>query len=84
MKYKIYGDYGYMSEVLLHEADNRTDAIRWADRYVNSDFGGYNVIEVAYFAPDGEYTVVMKYRAADFEDEDWTDELEEKYLYDEF
>jgi hypothetical protein len=39
-------------------------------RYVNSagDFGGYDVIEVARFADDGEYIVVTKYRREDYED----------------
>jgi hypothetical protein len=83
MKYKVYGNYGYTSECLLHETDDRTGAIRWADRYVDRGFGGYDVIEVAYFNADGEYVAIMKYRASDYED-DWTDELEEGYLYDEF
>ena len=83
MKYKVYGNYGYTSECLLHESDDRTAAIRWTDRYVNRGFGGYGVIEVAYFNADGEYVVIMKYRASDYED-DWNDDLEESYLYDEY
>lgn len=83
MKYKVYGDYGYTSECLLHETDDRTEAVRWADRYVLDGFGGYSRIEVAYFAADGEYCTIMRFRAEDYED-DWNDELEESYLYDEY
>lgn len=68
--YFIYGDYGYTSETLLEEFEERSQALRWADRYINSagDFGGYDVIEIARFADDGEYMVVMKYRREDYED----------------
>lgn len=83
MKYKVYGDYGYTSECLLHETDERTEAVRWADRYVTRGFGGYNRIEVAYFDSEGEYCTIMRFRAEDYED-DWNDELEESYLYDEY
>jgi hypothetical protein len=68
--YKIYGDYGYTTETLLEEFDTRSEALRWADRYVESgDFGGYSTIEIAFFAEDGEYVPVMVYRAEDYEDE---------------
>jgi hypothetical protein len=68
-KFKIYGDYGYTTETLLEEFDTRSEAVRWAEGYVESgDFGGYDVIEVARFADDGEYIVVMKYRREDYED----------------
>jgi hypothetical protein len=68
--YKIYGDYGYTTETLLEEFDTRGEALRWADRYVESgDFGGYSTIEIAFFAEDGEYVPVMVYRAEDYEDE---------------
>jgi hypothetical protein len=68
--YKIYGDYGYTTETLLEEFDTRSEALRWADRYVEScDFGGYDVIEVARFAEDGEYIVIQKYRAEDYEED---------------
>jgi hypothetical protein len=67
--FKIYGDYGYTSETLLEEFDTRSEALRWAEGYVESgDFGGYDVIEVATFADDGEYIVIQKYRAEDYED----------------
>lgn len=69
-KFKIYGDYGYTSECLLEEFEDRSQALRWCDRYINSagDFGGYSMIEIARFADDGEYIVVMKYRREDYED----------------
>ena len=81
--YKIYGDYGYTSECLLKECDTRSEALRWADRYVEDDFGGYAVIEVARFEDDGEYTVVMRYRAEDYE-EDFYEGDDDFALFDEF
>jgi hypothetical protein len=69
MTYFIYGDYGYTSETLLEEFETRSEAVRWAEGYVESgDFGGYSVIEVATFADDGEYVVEKVYRAEDYED----------------
>lgn len=54
--YQIYGDYGYQGETLLEEFDNLSDAIMWAEGYIEQgDFGGYSVIEVASFTADGEY-----------------------------
>ena len=68
--FKIYGDYGYTTETLLEEFNTRSEALRWADGYVESgDFGGYSTIEIAFFAEDGEYVPVMTYRAEDYEDE---------------
>ncbi len=71
MTYFVYGDYGYTSECLLAECDTRSEALRWADRYIDTagDFGGYAVIEVARFEEDGEYIVAMKYRREDYEDD---------------
>lgn len=67
-KYKVYGDYGYVSECLLHETDVRSEAIAWADRYVRGgDFGGYNIIEVAYFDNE-EYVTIQLYRQEDYAD----------------
>lgn len=72
-KYKVYGDYGYVSENLLHESDSLNDARRWVDRYTAAgDFGGYNMIEVAWFSDSGEYMV--EYRV---------DAPAEEFLYDE-
>jgi hypothetical protein len=82
-KFKIYGDYGYTSETLLEEFNTRSEAIRWAEGYVESgDFGGYDVIEVAWFAEDGEYMVERRFEAEDWEDE--TEFSDEGYLWDEF
>jgi hypothetical protein len=64
--YKIYGDYGYTSECLLHEADTRSEALRWADDYIADDFGGYAVIEVAVHLSNGEYSTIHTYRAEDY------------------
>ena len=67
--YKIYGDYGYTTETLLEQFDDRVAALRWADDYVRSgDFGGYTMIEVAYFADTGEYVVIDRHHAEDWED----------------
>lgn len=65
--YKIYGDYGYTTECLLHEADTRSEALRWADRYTARDFGGYTVIDVAVHLSNGEYSTIQTYRAEDYE-----------------
>jgi hypothetical protein len=68
-KFKIYGDYGYTTETLLEEFDTRSEAVRWAERYVESgDFGGYTMIEIAWFAEDGEYVVEHRYDADDYKD----------------
>ena len=64
--YKIYGDYGYTTECLLHEADTRSEALRWADRYTARDFGGYAVIDVAVHLSNGEYSTIQTYRAEDY------------------
>jgi hypothetical protein len=67
--YKIYGDYGYTTETLLEEFNTLSEAVRWAEGYVESgDFGGYSVIEVATFAEDGEYLVERRFEAEDYED----------------
>lgn len=68
--YKIYGDYGYTTETLLEEFDSQNEAVRWAKDYAESgDFGGYTMIEVAYFAESGEYETVIRFDAEDYEDE---------------
>ena len=81
--YKIYGDYGYTTETLLEEFDTRSEALRWADRYAEEGFGGYDVIEVARFAEDGEYIVIQKYRAEDYE-EDFYEGDDDFALIDDF
>lgn len=72
-KFKVYGDYGYVSECLLYDTDSRSEALRWAERYVSGgDLGGYNVIEVAWFADSGEYMTEFTYRS---------DEQDQEYFY---
>jgi hypothetical protein len=67
--FKIYGDYGYTSETLLEEFDTLSEAVRWCDGYVSDgNFGGYGLLEIAWFAEDGEYVVERRYDAADYED----------------
>lgn len=69
-RYKIYGDYGYVSECLLHEEDERLDALAWTAKYTRGgDLGGYNLVEVAYF-DDDEYVPIMVYRQEDFVEEE--------------
>ena len=53
--YQIYGDYGYISECLLEEFDDKKEAVQWAKNYTKGgDLGGYNVVEVIWFMADGE------------------------------
>ena len=73
MRYPVYGDYGYVNETVLFESDSRDDSVRWAKNYCRRDMGGYNIIEVAYFAANDEYVPVWRTEAD-------TDEL----VYDEF
>lgn len=73
-KYKVYGDYGYNSQTLLAEHDTLTDALNWADAYcADGDFGGYSMIEVAWFAEDGEYVTERRFDPEDYQDEtEWS------------
>lgn len=73
MKYIVYGDYGYVSEQELHTSLSNNDAVRWAKNYCRRDTGGYNIIEVAYFAADGEYVPVWR-----------TEADEDELVHDEF
>ena len=73
MNYAVYGDYGYTSEQELYTCTSRDDAVRWAKNYCRRDTGGYNVVEAAYFAADGEYVTVWCYHAQ-----------EDELIYDEF
>ena len=55
-EYTVYGDYGYTSETELYRTTSLKAAIHWAERYCQrEDMGGFNVVEVAYHADDGEY-----------------------------
>ena len=75
---KVYGDYGYTSECLLYETDSISAATRWVEGYIDDgDFGGYNIIEVAEFAADGEYIVHNLW------DKPFQDAEDEGYLFDE-
>lgn len=73
--YYVYGDYGYVSECELYETNSLQEARTFARRYTRwGDFGGYNVIEVAWFADDGEYVTELRIEADDideFEEPDW-------------
>lgn len=61
-KYKIYGDYGYTNETLLEEFDTLSEAVEWAENYVDDDFGGYMMVEVAWHdLKTGEYVVERRY-----------------------
>lgn len=69
-KFKIYGDYGYVSEKLLEEFDTLSAAEDWIERWFgDGDFGGYAVIEIATFAEDGEYLIERRWDAEDYCDE---------------
>jgi hypothetical protein len=73
--YKIYGDYGYRTECLLHETESLPAAERWVDGYTQSgDMGGYNIIEVARFDARDEYVVEYMVQADGF---DYADEFYE-------
>ena len=75
---KVYGDYGYTSECLLYETDSISAATQWAEGYIDrGDFGGYNMIEVAEFADDGEYIVHRLWEQDLFDAED------DVFLFDE-
>jgi hypothetical protein len=75
MKFQVYGDYGYSSQQLLEEFATQEEAIRWAANYCERDTGGYNTVEVAYFAEDGEYVPVWTAEAPDHDDDFyWDDE----------
>lgn len=82
MKFKIYGDYGYVSETLLEEFDTQSEAEDWVERYCgDGDFGGYSVIEIASFAEDGEYIIHRRFDADDFRDETVWDEEEDDVIF---
>lgn len=82
MKFKVYGDYGYQSECELHESDSQNAAVRWLTEYVRQgDTGGYNILEVAYFANDGEYVTVHTIRANESDDGDDGDDYSNQSAY---
>lgn len=67
--YYVFGDYGYVNEQELFRSSSLSEAKEWAQRYTrHGDMGGYNCIEVAYFASDGEYVDELRIMADDLED----------------
>jgi len=61
--FKVYGDYGYITETLLEEFDDFDSAVRWVEGYTKGgDFGGHMIIEVAQFADD-EFVPLMRWDA---------------------
>lgn len=73
--YYVYGDYGYNSEQELYVTNSLQEARDWARRYTRwGDMGGYNCIEVAWFADDGEYITELRIMAddvAELEEPEW-------------
>lgn len=53
-RFQIYGDYGLVSQQLLEDFDDRSEAISWAKGYCRRDLGGYSSVEVVSFLEDGE------------------------------
>ena len=69
MKYKIFGDYGYISETLLTEFDTLQAAVDWLLTYEAETFGslgGFHVVEIATFTDSGEYVTHETLRAEDY------------------
>ena len=58
-EYTVYGDYGFSSQGNLFSSCSQSEAIQWAKDYTkDGDLGGYNIIEVGFFYPNGEYDTV--------------------------
>lgn len=73
--YYVFGDYGYESECELYSTNNLQEAKDFARNYTRwGDFGGYNIIEVAWFNEDGEYIEELIIRADEDEFFDYGDE----------
>jgi hypothetical protein len=75
----VYGDYGYESQCELYSDGSRAAAEQWAIGYTRNGTGGYDQIEVAYFASNGEYVTVWRCDAEDPEfaggfDDSWNDD----------
>ena len=69
--YHVFADYATQGEAELFHCTNKKEAISWAERYVVEGRADWcSTIEVAYFAPDGEFMGVYRHTAADFEDTD--------------
>jgi hypothetical protein len=69
--YYVYGDYGYESETLLNSFKTLSEAERFFTKYTRDDLGGYNVVEVASFADDGEYLVHDRRDSEMYGDDDY-------------
>ena len=79
--FKIYGDYGYVSECLLRECETRTEAELWIDGYTrDGDLGGYNIIEAGCFEEDGKFVVFERVESM----EDFYEADDDFVLIDEF
>ena len=67
--YYVFGDYGYESECELYSTNNLQEAKDFARNYTRwGDFGGYNIIEVAWFNEDGEYMTEERIMAEDMDE----------------
>ena len=65
----VFGDYGYVNEQELFSTESLSEARAWAQQYcAQGDLGGYNCVEVAWFAGDGEYMEELRIMAEDAED----------------
>jgi cytosine/adenosine deaminase-related metal-dependent hydrolase len=84
--YYVYGDYGYTSEQELYDTPNLQEALDFARNYTRwGDMGGYNCIEVAWFADDGEYMEELRILADDedgFDADIYGEEPEWEYFSD--
>lgn len=67
--YIIFGDYGFTSQTLLYDTTDLLIARRWAQLYTEAEnAGGHDIIEVAWFAPDGTYETEWVWRRDDEEE----------------
>lgn len=81
--YFVYGDYGYNSENELYETNSLAEAKDFARNYTRwGDMGGYNCIEVAWFADDGEYITELRIMADEVDEYEADEEDEWEYFSD--
>lgn len=59
MEVFVYGDYGYKTERLYGEFATVEEASRFAHSNASILLRKHNTLEVAYFAPDGEYVTLL-------------------------
>jgi hypothetical protein len=56
--YRIYGDWQWSSQCLLHQCGTANEAIGWAEAYTKGgNTGGYNTIEVVTKGKDRDFVV---------------------------